>query len=180
MYGPRLGMNARKRDPVISSDLPAYWRDRTEAHGVGSRVDMPGNLAPIFPAVPARFAILVALAMASRLGAQAVRTPDDEARTLPAGVIRFGFGDDNTRIDEYWAPGGILTNQGTALNFDTLGVAQVPAFAPAQAGIRNLLNDQSFKLDFGKVVTDANERRAHGDGNQSGRDFGTRDRKRAH
>jgi hypothetical protein len=119
---------------------------------------MPGNLSPIFRAVPARFVILVALGVASRLGAQAVRTPDDEARTLPAGVIRLGIGDDNARIDEFWAPGGTLTNRGAALTFDTLGVAQVPALAPAQAGIRTLLGDQSFKLDFGKVVTDASLR----------------------
>jgi hypothetical protein len=129
---------------------------------------MPGNLRPIFPAVLVASnrrnvvrlvcCIILVLVGASKLGAQAVRTPDDEARTLPAGLIRFGFGDDNARIDEFWAPGGILTNQGAALNFDTLGVAQVPAFAPAQTGIRNLLGDQSFKLDFGKVVTDANLR----------------------
>lgn len=161
MHGAGLGVNAGERDPVISGDLPAHRRDRAEAHGVGSRVDMSGNLKPIFRAVlvaPARLRILVALAMASRLGAQAVRTPDDEARTLPAGVIRFGFGDDNARIDEFWAPGGTLTNRGAPLTFDTLGAAQVPVFAPAQAGIRTLLGDQSFKLDFGKVVTDASLR----------------------
>src|SRR5580692_9378378 len=103
MDRPRLGVNTRERNPMISRDLPAYRRDRAQAHGVGSRVDMPGNLKPIFPAVlvaPHRRTIFVRLVFclpllgASRLGAQAVRTPDDEARTLPAGVIRFGFGDD--------------------------------------------------------------------------------------
>ncbi|HZS58049.1 MAG TPA: hypothetical protein VFA43_02190 [Gemmatimonadaceae bacterium] len=109
--------------------------------------------------MPARVLLLVALgAAASTLGAQAVRTPDDEARTLPAGVIRLGIGDDNSRIDEFWAPGGTLTNRGAPLTFDTLGVAQVPVFAPAQTGIRNLLSDQSFKLDFGKVNTSASLR----------------------
>src|ERR1700722_808404 len=143
----RLGVNTRERDPMISGHLPANQRDRAQAHGVGSRVDMPGNLKPIFRAVLAvvvghrrttfrlrdvrysrslrrnvvrlAFCIPFLCASAPRLGAQAVRTPDDEARTLPAGVIRFGFGDDNARIDEFWAPGGILTNQGAALNFDT-------------------------------------------------------------
>jgi hypothetical protein len=101
---------------------------------------------------------LLVVAAAFRLDAQTVRTPDDEARTLPAGVIRFGFGDENVRIDEFWAPGGVLMNQGAPLNFDTLGVAQVPAFAPAQSGIRSLLSDQSFKLDFGQVNTAASLR----------------------
>jgi hypothetical protein len=113
--------------------------------------------------VPARLVVrltacLIALGAASRLDAQAVRTPDDEARTLPAGVIRFGFGDDNQRIDELWGPSGSLMNQGAPLTFDTLGVAQIPAFAPAQSGIRSLLADPSFKLDFGKVNTAASTR----------------------
>jgi hypothetical protein len=125
---------------------------------------MPGNLRPIFRAVFTELlrgscvCVLVALGVADRLDAQAVRTPDDEARTLPAGVIRLGFGDDNARVDEFWAPGGTLTNRGAPLTFDTLGVAQVPVFAPAQTGIRTLLGDQSFKLDFGKVVTNASLR----------------------
>jgi hypothetical protein len=132
---------------------------------------MSGNLSPIFPAVRARVrqtltgllkiaspGFIAVLALTSAAGAQIVRTDDDEARTLPAGVIRFGLGDDNDRIDEYWAPGGTLMSRGAALNFDTLGVAQVPAFTPAQTGIRSLLGDQSFKLDFGKIVTDDNLR----------------------
>ncbi len=108
----------------------------------------------------ARVVILVALGAASAfpIDAQTVRTPDDEGRPLPPGVIRFGFGDENARVDEFWAPGGGLMNQGAPLTFDTLGVAQVPAFAPAQSGIRSLLGDPSFKLDFGKVNTTANLR----------------------
>lgn len=102
--------------------------------------------------------LLVALVAAFRVGAQPVPVPGDEARTLPGGVVRLWFGDDNTRENQFWAPNGSLQPRAAALNFDTLGVAQVPAFAPSQAGIRTLTGDQNFVLNFGKVVTGSDVR----------------------
>jgi hypothetical protein len=94
----------------------------------------------------------------TRATAQAVPVPSDEARTLPAGVVRLGFLDDNSRFNDVWLPGGTLVASGQRLTFDTLGASQIPAFAPAQTSIRSLTADPTFVLNFGHLVTGSNVR----------------------
>jgi hypothetical protein len=83
-----------------------------------------------------------------------VSAPEDEARTLPVGVVRFTVADSNAHYSELFGGGGhnmpLLAN----LNTDSLGVKQLPSLAPAQNAIRSLTGNSSFQLSIGQVVAD--------------------------
>jgi hypothetical protein len=88
------------------------------------------------------------------VSAQTTTAPEDEARTLPVGVVRFSVADSNAHYSELFSNGGnvpILAN----LNTDSLGVKQLPLLAPAQSAIRTLTGNSSFNLSLGQVVADA-------------------------
>jgi hypothetical protein len=92
---------------------------------------------------------------ATSLGAQSVSAPQDEARTLPVGVVRISVADSNAHYSELFGPGGhnvpILAN----LNADSLGVRQLPVLAPAQTAIQTLTGNSGFRLSLGQVIAQA-------------------------
>jgi hypothetical protein len=84
-----------------------------------------------------------------------VSAPEDEARTLPVGVVRFTIADSNAHYSELFGPGGHNTPLLSNLNSDSLGVRQLPGLAPAQTAIQTLTGNSAFRLSIGQVIADA-------------------------
>jgi hypothetical protein len=95
------------------------------------------------------------LLWAAGLGAQSVSAPEDEARTLPAGVFRISVADSNAHYSELFGGGGHNLPLMANLNTDSLGVKQLPVLGPAQSAIQTLTGNSSFKLSLGQVIADA-------------------------
>ena len=92
---------------------------------------------------------------ATSLAAQATSAPEDEARTLPVGVVRLSVADSNAQYSELFGGGGHNTPIIRNLNTDSLGVRQLPVLAPAQTAIQSLTGNSSFQLSLGQVAAEA-------------------------
>ena len=94
-------------------------------------------------------ALLLAVATLPRLAAaQAVAAINDEALTLPPGVIRLSVSETDSRYSDRYGTGG-LQPLGTDLTLDSLGVGQLPILAPLQTSLRALTQDPTFNLTLG-------------------------------
>jgi hypothetical protein len=102
-----------------------------------------------------RFVVGCLILCATSLGAQSVSAPQDEARTLPVGVVRVSIADSNARYSELFGAGGINTAIIRNLNTDSLGVRQLPVLGPAQTAIQTLTGSSSFRLSLGQVIAEA-------------------------
>jgi len=88
--------------------------------------------------------------LAHRAGAQAVTAIDDEALTLPSGVVRLTASESDTRFNSRYGPGG-LQPLGADLSMDSLGPAQLPILAPLQSSLRTLTLDPTLGISLGST-----------------------------
>jgi hypothetical protein len=123
---------------------------RRQRPGIGPFSFTPNDLGTVVRLAVGCTAVLWAVT----LGAQSASAPEDEARTLPAGVVRFSVADSNAHYSELFGPGGhnlpLLAN----LNNDSLGVRQLPVLGPAQTAIQTLTGNPAFRLSLGQVIAD--------------------------
>lgn len=101
--------------------------------------------------------ILCALAAARPLTAQAVSDDGDEARTLPAGVLRFDIAESDTRYNMRYGLNG-LHPLGSDLSVDSLGVAQLPILAPIQTAVQGLTGIPGYGLTLGNMMVESSVR----------------------
>ncbi len=95
--------------------------------------------------------------MAHIAAAQAVSDPGDEARTLPAGVIRFDISESDTRYNLRYGANG-LHPLGSDLSVDTLGALQLPVLAPVQTAVQGLVGDPTYRLTLGDMTVQSSTR----------------------
>ena len=107
-----------------------------------------GRLA-VPPALLALLPFAACLASGARtVGAQAVSDIDNEALTLPGGVVRLSAAESDTRYDSRYGSGG-LQSLGSYLTLDSLGPSQLPILAPLQSSLRSLTGDPSLGVSLG-------------------------------
>lgn len=93
--------------------------------------------------------LALALALTPKHAAsQAVSAIDDEALTLPGGVVRLTAAEADTRYDSRYGSGG-LQPLGAYLSLDSLGPSQLPILAPLQTSLRSLTSDPSLGVNLG-------------------------------
>ncbi len=85
-------------------------------------------------------------------GAQAVSAIDDDALTLPGGVVRLSGAFIDTRYNSRYGTGG-LQPLGSDLSLDSLGPAELPILAPLQSSLRALTLDPTLGVSLGSVQT---------------------------
>ncbi len=110
---------------------------------------------------PLRAALALAAALpplvAHVAAAQAVSDIGDEARTLPAGVMRVDISESDTRYNLRYGTDG-LRPLGSDLSVDTLGVTQLPILAPVQTALQGLLGDPTYHVTFGDMLVESSTR----------------------
>lgn len=97
----------------------------------------------------------------ARAGAQGVLGVGNNATVVPRGTLRIA-GSSEWRYGDARFPGPGASSAtmplGAALSLDTLGVAQLPALAPVQQGVRTLTGDPTFTLSLGRLDVSSSER----------------------
>jgi len=73
---------------------------------------------------------------------------DDEAITLPGGVVRLSVAESDTRYGARYGTGG-LRPLGSDLTFDSLGARELPILAPLQSALRALTQDPTLGVSLG-------------------------------
>jgi hypothetical protein len=122
---------------------------------LGQPLARPGQTTPVRGRLARPPALLALLPFAACLasgvhtaGAQAVSDIDDEALTLPGGVVRLSAAESDTRYDSRYGSGG-LQSLGSYLTLDSLGPSQLPILAPLQSSLRSLTGDASMGVSLG-------------------------------
>jgi hypothetical protein len=119
-------------------------------------------LPPRWTRAPHRaLAIGLAAALAATSGpllGQSVVAPNDEARTLPAGVFRLSVADSNSHYSELYGPGGTPVPVLAGLSVDSLGVRTLPRLGPAQTAIQSLSGLSNFNLSLGNTTVTSSVR----------------------
>jgi hypothetical protein len=102
-------------------------------------------------------AVLLIALTSQRSLAQSTTSLLPDAAVLPSRGVRFRVLTGWTRYDQYLGNGG-RRNIGSTLAIDSLGVAQLPFFAPIQTGIAEASGMSNFRLNAGTVTSPANSR----------------------
>lgn len=96
--------------------------------------------------------------------AQRVLGVGDDALVLPRGVFRVRVLSQWTRFDQRYGEGtpgrmkGALEPLAVDFNLDTIGLAQFPALAAAQAGFRAVSGINDFDVSLGRTLVTSNAR----------------------
>jgi hypothetical protein len=118
------------------------------------------TVASVLCRVTIALAATVLLAESAR--AQAGLTRTDDGATIPRGVARLRVIPSWTRFENRFTglPGDRTSTVPLAnvLAADSLGVAQVPGLAPAEAALRTLTGDPTFRLSLGRSISTATAR----------------------
>jgi hypothetical protein len=120
---------------------------------------LPSRHSTGFPASACAIGLIIATLAWSPAAAQSTTSLVTDATVLPRGAFRVRGLTAFTRFDELYGAGGRSPRPlGSGFSTDSLGVAQMPLFAPAEAGIRALTGQSGFRLTAGTLVSVANAR----------------------
>jgi hypothetical protein len=107
-------------------------------------------------------AVLAVALVARPSRAQAGLTRADDAAPVPRGGARLRVMPSFTRFESRFtgsSDGGASTVPlASALAAESLGVAQIPGLAPAEAALRTLTGDAAFRLSLGRSISTATAR----------------------
>jgi hypothetical protein len=107
----------------------------------------------------AAIALATAAIVAAPSGAQGGRTRSDDAAPLPRGMARLRVTPSWTRFENrFTGPsdnGPSTVPLASAVAAESLGVAQIPGLAAAEAALRTLTGDAAFRLSLGRSTAAA-------------------------
>ena len=95
--------------------------------------------------------LLVLVAAAPMLPAQAPLSHTEDATPVPAGSLRLRITTAWTRYDERFAADGGTQSLSADFSTPSLGVAQLPLLASTEAGLQSLSGDPSVRLSLGRL-----------------------------